>query len=129
MLRLTAKPLTSVGPIKLGATREAVRMAAGSEFEEFRKFPSDENTTDDYGSFHVYYDEDDVCVAVEVFPEIEVTVDGEVVFPTSLDRAIAAIPSLERDDDGLISTEQSIGIYAPGGKMESILFGVRGYYD
>ncbi len=22
-----------------------------------------------------------------------------------------------------------IGIYAPGGKMESILFGVRGYYD
>lgn len=40
-----------------------------------------------------------------------------------------AIPSLERDDDGLISTEQSIGIYAPGGKMESILFGVRGYYD
>lgn len=129
MLRLTAKPLTSVGPIKLGATRDDVRMAAGPEFEEFRKTPSSGNTTDDYGSFHVYYDEDDVCVAVEVFPEIEVTVDGEVVFPTSLDRAIAAIPSLERDDDGLISTEQSIGIYAPSGKMESILFGVRGYYE
>lgn len=41
----------------------------------------------------------------------------------------AAIPSLERDDDGLISFEQSIGIYAPYGEMESILFGVRGYYD
>lgn len=125
----TANPLTNVGPIKLGATREAVREAAGPEFEEFRKSPSSENTTDDYGSFHVYYDENDTCVAVEVFPEIEVAVDGEVVFPTTLERAMVAIPSLERDDDGLISTEQSIGVYAPYSEMESILFGVRGYYD
>lgn len=129
MLHLTANPLTSVGPIKLGATREAVREAAGPEFEEFRKSPSSENTTDDYGSFHVYYDEDGTCVAVEVFPEIEVAVGGEVVFPTTLEKAAAAIPSLERDDDGLISAEKSIGIYAPYGEMESILFGVRGYYD
>ncbi len=129
MLRLTANPLTSVGPIKLGADREAVREAAGPEFEEFRKSPSSDNTTDDYGSFHVYYDENDTCVAVEVFPEIEVVVDGEVVFPTTLDKAAAVIPSLARDDDGLISTEQSIGVYAPYGEMESILFGVRGYYD
>ena len=129
MRQLTANPLTSVGPIKLGAAREAVRAAAGPGFEEFRKSPSSENTTDDYGSFHVYYDENDACAAVEVFPEIEVAVDGEVVFPTSLDRAIAAIPSLERDDDGLLSTEKSVGIYAPNGEMESILFGVQGYYD
>ncbi len=129
MLHLTANPLTSVGPIKFGATREAVREAAGPEFEEFRKSPSSENTTDDYGSFHVYYDENDTCVAVEVFPEIEVAVGGEVVFPTTLEKAAAAIPSLERDDDGLLSAEKSIGIYAPYGEMESILFGVRGYYD
>lgn len=129
MHQLTANPLTSVGPVKLGATREAVRAAAGSEFEEFAKSSSSENTTDDYGSFHVYYDKSDTCVAVEVFPEIEVLVGGKVVFPTTLDKAIDAIPSLERDDDGLISFEQSIGIYAPYGEMESILFGVRGYYD
>ena len=66
---------------------------------------------------------------MEVFPETEVLVDGEVVFPTTLERAMAAIPSLARDDDGLISTEQSIGVYAPYGEMESILFGARGYYD
>ena len=129
MHQLTANPLTSVGPIKLGATREAVREAAGPEFEEFRKSPSSDNTTDDYGSFDVYYDESNTCVAVEVFPEIEVLVDGEVVFPTTLDKAAAVIPSLARDDDGLISTEQSIGVYAPYGEMESILFGVRGHYD
>lgn len=129
MHRLTANPLTSVGPIKLGATREVVRAAAGPGFEEFRKSPSSDNTTDDYGSFHVYYDESNTCVAVEVFPEIEVVVDGEVVFPTTLDKAAAVIPSLARDDDGLISTEHSIGVYAPYGEMESILFGVRGYYD
>lgn len=129
MHQLTANPLTSVGPVKLGATREAVRAGAGPEFEEFAKSSSSENTTDDYGSFHVYYDKNDTCVAVEVFPEIEVLVDGKVVFPTTPDKAIVAIPSLERDDDGLISFEQSIGIYAPYGEMESILFGVRGYYD
>ena len=125
----TANPLTNVGPIKLGATREAVREAAGPEFEESRKSPSSENTTHDHGSFHVYYDQNDTCVAVEVFPEIEVVVDGEVVFPTTPEKAAAAIPSLERDDDGLISTEKSIGIYAPYDEMESILLGVRGYYD
>lgn len=101
----------------------------GLEPREFRKSPSSENTTDDYGSFHVYYDENDVCVAVEVFPEIEISVDGVVIFPTSLDKATAAIPSLTRDDDGLLSVEESIGIYAPYGEMESILFGVQGYYD
>ena len=129
MRQLTANPLTNVGPIKLGAAREAVRAAAGPGFEEFRKSPSSENTTDDYGSFHVYYDESDTCVAMEVFPEIEVLVDGEVVFPTTLDKAAAVIPSLERDDDGLLSTAKSIGVYAPYGEMESILFAVRGYYD
>ena len=82
----TANPLTSVGPIKLGATREAVREAAGPEFEEFRKSPSSDNTTDDFGSLHVYYGENDTCVGVEVVPEIEVVVDGEVVFPTTQKR-------------------------------------------
>ncbi|HJB48330.1 MAG TPA: hypothetical protein IAA40_02890 [Candidatus Olsenella excrementigallinarum] len=129
MISWKSIPLRQVGPIKLGAAREAVRAAAGPGFEEFRKSPSSENTTDDYGSFHIYYDESDTCVAVEVFPEIEVLVDGEVVFPTTLDKAAAVIPSLERDDDGLLSTEKSIGVYAPYGEMESILFGVRGYYD
>lgn len=39
-----------------------------------------------------------------------------------------AIPSLVSDDDGLISFEESIGIYAPDGAMESVLFGAKGYY-
>lgn len=56
MLRLTANLLTNAGPIKLGATREAVRAAAGPEFEEFMKSPSNENAVDDYGLFQGYYD-------------------------------------------------------------------------
>ena len=87
MHQLTANPLTNVGPVKLGATREAVRAAAGPEFEEFAKSSSSENTTDDYGSFHVYYDENDTCVAVEVFPEIE-----QERFPEIFSAAAVPVP-------------------------------------
>ena len=37
--------------------------------------------------------------------------------------------SLKQDDEGMISVDMSIGIYAPDGEMESILFGEKGYYE
>ena len=37
--------------------------------------------------------------------------------------------SLVRDEEGLISIEKSIGIYAPDENMESVLFGKKGYYE
>ena len=33
------------------------------------------------------------------------------------------------DSDGPISYDKSIGIYAPDGEMESMLLGVKGYYN
>lgn len=62
MICRTVIPLARISPIKFGATRDAVRMEAGPEFEEFRKAPSSRNTDDDYGSFHVYYGEGGVIL-------------------------------------------------------------------
>lgn len=129
MTRVTAEPLKRVGAIELGASRSAVRETANLPYKEFKKTPLSTNTTDDFGAFHVYYDDDDCCEAVEFFDDVEVEVDGRLVFPTSPEEARCAIPSLVSDGGGLISVEESVGIYAPGGTMESILFGVKGYYE
>lgn len=129
MIRVTAEPLKRVGEIELGTSRPAVREAANLPYKEFKKTPLSTSTTDDFGAFHVYYDDDDCCEAVEFFDDVEVEVDGKMVFPTSLEEVRRVIPSLVPDGDGLVSVEESIGIYAPGGTMESILFGVKGYYE
>lgn len=50
------------------------------------------------------------------------------MFPTSPEEARRAILPPVPDDDGLISFEESIGVYVPGGAMESILFGAKDYY-
>lgn len=128
MTRVTVEPLKRVGEIELGASRSVVREAANLPYKEFKKTPLSTNTTDDFGAFHAYYDDEDCCEAVELFDDVEVEVGGKLVFPTSSEEACRAIPSLVSDGDGLISVEESIGIYAPGGTMESILFGVKGYY-
>lgn len=124
----TAEPMKRVGHIALGADRDSTRKTVGGRFAEFRKTPMSKNTTDDFGSFHIYYDENNCVEAVELFPELEVEVMGKLIFPTSLEDALKALPSLQPDGDGLISIADSVGIYAPDGNMESILFGVEGYY-
>ena len=108
--------------------RDVVRKLYG-EYEEFKKSEYSENTTDDFGSFHVYYDENDKCEAVEIFDDVEVTVNGEKIFPVKIEEAQKIESSLVRDEEGLISIEKSIGIYAPDENMESVLFGKEGNYE
>ena len=128
MIRLSVIPLKQVGLIEFGMSRAEVRQLVDMSYSEFMKAPTSSNPTDDFGAFHVYYDSNDQCEAVEVFSELEVEVMGKLIFPTSLEDALKALPSLQPDGDGLISIADSVGIYAPDGNMESILFGVEGYY-
>ena len=96
---------------------------------EFYKFDDDANTTDDFGFCHVFYDESNECEAIEIFDEAEVYVNGLLIFPTDFEAAKKAIGDFEQEDDGLISISKAIGIYAPDGHMESILFAKEGYYN
>ncbi len=88
----------------------------------------DINTTDDFGFCHVFYDNDNKCEAVEVFNDAEVFLNDSLIFPTDFATAKKVIPDFIQDDDGLISYSKSIGIYAPNGEMEGILFGKEKYY-
>ncbi len=128
MIRLNAEPLKKVGRIEFGMTRKTVRKLLGNAVE-FKKTNFDENTTDDFGHCHVFYDEYNRCEAIEIFNENQVYIGNNKVFPTDFSSAKEVVPSFIQDDDGLLSYELSIGIYAPDNEMESILFAKKGYYE
>lgn len=52
-----------------------------------------------------------------------------IIFPLKIEEAEKIESSFVRDEEGLISIEKSIGIYAPDENMESVLFGKKGYYE
>ena len=127
-MRFDAVPTVSVNGVKFGMSREKVRSLLGTA-AEFYKGKDAVNTTDNFKFCHVAYDENNKCEAIEIFDESEVYVNGSLIFPTDFETAKKVIEDFEEDDDGLISISKSIGIYAPCGDMESIVFGKEGYYS
>ncbi len=128
MKTINVIPLSEVNGVKFGMKREEVRSCFGNA-KEFRKSKFSKTTTDDFGFCHVYYNINDECEAIELFDECEVKINGITVFPYESDTLKKMITDIEEDDTGFISKNLSIGIYSPDGKMESILFGCKGYYE
>ena len=129
MVKWSATPLKEINGVKFGMPRSEVRTVLGGKFREFKKNKFSKNTTDDFGICHVFYTQDDKCEAVEVFDECEVSINGKRVFPAEISALKEQIDDLEEDTGSYISKKLSIGIYAPGGTPESILFGEAGYYE
>lgn len=129
MAKWTATPLVGINGVKFGMPRSEVRTVLGGKYKEFKKSKFSKNTTDDFGTCHVFYSPDDKCEAVEVFSECEVLVDGKLLFPLDIPSVKKQVDDLEEDTGSYISKKLSIGIYAPGGTPESILFGEAGYYE
>jgi len=121
-------PLVEVNNVKFGMKRNDVRMIFG-EAKEFKKSKYSKTTTDDFGFCHVFYNTNDECEAIEIFDSAIVQIDGKKVFPENMDLILDLVSDAEQDDYGFISKSKSIGVYAPDGKVESILFGCEGYYD
>ncbi|HBI61998.1 MAG TPA: hypothetical protein DDY31_12435 [Lachnospiraceae bacterium] len=128
MDKVTAVPLKEVAGVKFGMKRSEVRKVLG-EANEFKKSKFSKTFTDDFGFCHVFYNSEDECEAIELFREAQVLIGGRLVFPTTLDEAKRILGELLVDDGSYISKKDSVGIYAPGGSMESILFGIDGYYE
>ena len=128
MAVLKATPLLEVNGVKFGMKRSEVRSIWG-EAEEFKKSKFSKTTTDDFGFCHVFYNSNDECEAIEIFNENKVQIAGRIVFPDESETLRSMLTDVEDDDSGFISKSQSIGVYAPDNKMESILFGCPGYYE
>ena len=123
-----AIPLAEVNGVKFGMKRCDVREIFGNA-TEFKKSKFSKTTTDDFGFCHVFYNQSDECEAIEIFDESEVQIDDITVFPNAADKLKSMFSDFEEDDCGFICKSKSIGVYAPNGKMESILFGCTGYYN
>jgi hypothetical protein len=130
MEKWKAIPNVKIGEIEFGMDRATVRKLFNNHFLEFRKTPYSKNMTDDFGEFHVYYDDSDRCEAVEIFGGVEVEMGGQIVYPNSISVLEGLIKDLEDDGYGLISISNSIGITVSdeSDQIEGILFGNKDYY-
>lgn len=128
MAILEATPLLEVNGVKFGMKRSEVRSILG-DAKEFKKSKFSKTTSDDFGFCHVFYNTNDECEAIEIFDGNEVRVNGKTIFPEGIDTFKSMLTDLEEDENGFISKSQSIGVYVPYNKMESILFGCKGYYE
>lgn len=128
MNKWRVEPLKSVNGITFGMSRKEVRNIFPVAANEFKKSKFSKNTADDFGMCHVYYNINDECEAVEIFDEITVLIDEKIIFPTTLVLAEEIIGAFEEDFGSYVNKQNSVGIYAPKDKMESILFGNKGYY-
>ena len=102
---------TSVNGIPFGSERAAVREALGGKYKEFKKSKFSKNTTDDFGTCHVFYSSDDRFDAIEIFSEAAISVDSNSI-PLACPALIAWVkdidPEAAEDSDGIISKKLSM---------------------
>lgn len=123
------KPLVSVGDIAIGMDREKLHATLNRKYKEFKKNKFSRNSSDDYGSFHIYYDVANRVEAVEFFKGVKIAVNGSVIMPASITEVMKVLPDLTEDCGMYVSLKNSIGITAPEGIVESVLVGAKDYYS
>ena len=129
---VNVEPLRRVDRVEFGMSRNSVREIFGTEFREFKKSKSSVNTTDDFGFAHVFYDANNVCVAIELFNECVVSVGTTCLMPCDRQSFCGWIKSVDAEaeirDTDATSIALSIGVTFVDGKIDSILFAKEGYY-
>ena len=120
-----------VGELSFNYDRSKIRKLGGN-FTEFKKSKFSNNTSDDFGNFHAFYDIDNKLEAVECFPEMELYLNQKKLFDMNYDELKKYLndSNIEEDDSGCIFYTRGISVYAPNKKdIESILVFRSGYYD
>lgn len=128
MRQFIVNPLVGFDNVQFGMSREEVRSILGSPLREFKKSKYSKTTTDDFGVFHVFYDETDKFEAVEFFEEAGLKDIKGNTFPKEITADVPFPYALYNEGNDYINAEYSIGIFAPNNRIESILFGIKGYY-
>ena len=126
------EPLKKVGEITYGMSRIDVRKILGAPLSEFKKSRQSVNTTDNYGDFHVFYDLNNLCEAVELFGGCTASSNGAILFPSSKDSFVGWVRSMdvncEITEYDLTSVKLSIGASFEGERVACVLFAKEGYY-
>jgi hypothetical protein len=134
-------PLTSLGPIKLGALRTEVHQIMGEPEASFRKTPASLHDTDSFNSrgFHLYYrDEPAVVEFIEVFAATEVNFNlfGLDPFSAPIDQLVALLetktPGRQEEDESWIFPELSISLWQEDPSSDVVTavgLGIKGYFE
>lgn len=123
------RPGKSVGPIKFGMSREEIATIFSDKEGEFKKTKASKSNTDNYGTFHVYY-ETEKANAVECFGQ-KVSYRGKELIGMSAED-VNKLLDLEHESDkdqGGVDAKKQIGITVVDDKVKSVLVGAKGYYN
>lgn len=121
-------PNQRIGDLVFGTKRASIRKLLGKKYKEFSKTPYSKNTTDDYGFCHVYYDENDKFVAVEIFEDIQIYINDTLLFPINREDILKWSLSFIDEGEFLTSEDLSIGYTMNNDLTVGILVGKEGYY-
>lgn len=121
-------PCEKINGINFGEDREEVRKKLNSEFTEFKKTKYSKNTTDDYGCFHVFYDDNNKMEAIEFFENVDIYVGDSQIFPAKAEDVKSIFEDATIDENELISVKYSIGGTIENNMIVSILVGCKDYY-
>jgi hypothetical protein len=134
-------PYVGVGPISFGMTRAEIRKVLAAPVESFKKTPTSAVAADAFGTlgFHVHYDSNDRCKAVE-FGRVEnnPTFRGRKFSGQSFAETKRWLqeldPDIRIDSSGLRSLKFGFGLYAPSASqdpqapVEGVIVFRLGYY-
>ncbi len=125
-------PTIKCGELAFLTERSNVRKLLGKH-STFKKSKLSENTTDDFGFCHVYYNTSNQLIAIEFFPEADLRLYGKKLFSLSAEEFINLMKSY---DEAVVIDEYSIFSKALGicaeideGEIKSVLVCTADYYD
>jgi len=125
-------PTVKCGDLIFLTERSNVRLLLG-KYNTFKKSKTSENSTDDFGFCHAYYNAYDQLIAIEFFPEADLRFIGEKLFSLS-SKELASL--LKMFDEKVVIDEYSIFSKALGicaeideGDIKSVLVSTADYYE
>ena len=127
-------PLKSVNGIEFGLSREQIRKQFGKPKNTFKKTNFSKVDTDDYGKFHIYYDDNYNFEYIEIFNEIDIYFENNKLskkYSELLQYFKNIYGDIEEDESGFTSKEGSLSVYKENDDdiIDAIGFGKKGYYN
>ena len=123
-------PMKSFNGIEFGISREEFHKIMGNPLKSFKKTSDSKVETDDYGYFHVYYDDNYCFEAVDVFNELDIYYNDDLLskkYSELLGYFKNLHDEVEEDDYGFIINDCSVGVYLENDDdlVEVITFGKK----
>jgi hypothetical protein len=125
-------PTVKCGELAFLTDRANVRLLLG-KYNTFIKSKSSENSTDDFGFCHAYYNKSNQLNAIEFFPEADLRFNGEKLFLLPAKELTNLLKSYDEavviDEYSVFSKDLGICAEIDEADIKSVLVCTADYYD